>query len=474
MKTSELKIIIKESIKEILLETEIDDLSKQEIVVGDRGLDFLQAKLADLNKKAKRWNLPPLELKKIKEELVKKRMRRTEDGMVEVPSNASSYDVTHGGIIDVQRKQYTIVIEGEAPRVNGYEFIAKIEHTEAGNIINIAPNASIKSLPEEFKKADAECDICHTKRERFNTFVLKKEADGTLVKAGSACLKRFLPSTSVSALMQYALIIEELRSGIADGEFNDDEDFNGSNGPNKFRNYMDVGYMMNALCAAYLISGKYISKAKSQEYNIDSTANDAHTIMFPPSRMYQSDKVAAFLDKARDLMKGEANALSMKILEWAKAHDFDADAEANPDFANLYNNMKVVANSESVNLKNIGYLGAIIPKYAKAMGDIEKQKNKKPSEYVGNVGDKITNLDVTLLFQRSFDGQYGTTILYAFEDVNGNRLSWFSSNDLNLTDKEHYKILVGTVKKQEISKYGGHKETYITRVKLADADGNKR
>ena len=468
MNTSELKDIIKESIKEILLETEIGDLSKQEIVVGDRGLDFLQAKLTDLNKKAKRWNLPPLELKKIKEELVKKKMKRTEDGMVEVPDTWDASD-----IIEVQKKQYTIVIEGDAPRVNGYEFIAKIEHTEGGNIINVAPNASIKSLPDGFKKADAECDVCHTKRERFNTFVLKKESDGTLIKAGSACLKRFLPTTSVSALMQYALIIEELRSGIADGEFNDDEDFNGSNGPNRFRNYMEVGYMMNALCAAYLISGKYISKAKSEEYNTASTVTDAHTIMFPPPRMNQTEKEEEFLDKARDLMKGEANTLATKIIEWGKAHDFDADAEANPDFANLYNNMKVVINSESINLKNIGYLGAVIPKYAKAMGEIEKQKNKKPSEYVGNVGEKISNIDVTLLFQRSFDGQYGTTILYAFEDANGNRLSWFSSNNLGLTDKEKYKILVGTVKKQDISKYGGHKETYITRVKLADSDGNK-
>jgi hypothetical protein len=441
-------------------------------VVGDKGFDYLTAKLAELNKKAKRWGVPPLELKKLKEELVKKKVWRTLDGSI--VTNPAGYPDAEE--VEIQQKQYTLKIEGKPPVVEGYEFIAKIEHTDNGNIINIAPNASIKALPSEFKQADAECDICHTKRERFNTFVLKNEKDSSLIKAGSACLKRFLPSISVNALINYAHMLEEIREGLAGGAFGDGDDFDERGMPNKYRNYFPVGYMMNALCAAYLIKGKYISKSKAQEFNTESTLDMAQTIMFPPKLKDRYGKFQEFLDQAKGLMDGEAKELSTKIIDWAKNQDFTAEAEARPEYANLYNNMQVLAHSDSANLKNMGYVGAMIPQYMRAMGVIAKQQadaNKKPSDYVGTVGSKINNIDVTLLFQRSFDGAYGTTILYSFEDTTGNRFAWFSSNDLGLVDKQKYKIAVGTVKKQEVSKYGGHKENYLTRVKLLDTEGNK-
>ena len=472
MTRNDLKVLIKESIKQLLNEVDTEDLSQEEIVVGDKGFDYLTKKLEELNKKAKRWHVPPLELKKLKEELVKKTVWRTMDGRI-VPSSDGHPDAES---VEVQQKQYTLKIEGKPPIVDGYEFIAKVEHTDTGNIINIAPNASIKALPNEFKQADAECDVCHTKRERFNTFVLKNEKDGKLIKAGSGCLKRFLPSISVNALINYAHMLEEIREGLANGEFDGGDDFDERGMPNKYRNYFPVGYMMNALCAAYLIKGKYISKTKAAEFGTESTVDMAQNIMFPPKLGYRDTEMRDFLEKAKSLMEGEANTLSTKIVDWAKAHDFTAEAESSPEYANLYNNMQVLAHAESANLKNMAYVGAIIPKYMRVMGEVEKQKanaNKKPSEYVGTVGTKISNIDVSLLFQRSFDGPYGTTHLYSFEDDSSNRYAWFSSNDLGLVDKQKYKIVVGTVKAQQVSKYGGHKENVLTRVKMIDMEGNK-
>jgi acetolactate synthase small subunit len=471
---NDLKDLIKESIRNLLCETETEDLSKEDIVVGDRGYDFLKLKMEELNKKAKRWGVPPLELKVIKDELVTKKVWRTLSG--HIVSNPAGYPDAEE--IEVKKKQYTLRIAGDTPKVDGYEFIAKVEHTDAGNIINIAPNASIKALPSEFKQANAECDVCHTKRERFNTFVLKDEKNGTLIKAGSGCLKRFLPSISVNALINYAHMLEEMREGIRGGAFSDDvDDFDERGRPNKYRNYMPVGYMMNALCAAYIIKGKYISKSKALEFNSQSTVDQAQDYMFPPKSQYRHSDFEEELTRAKELMGdgGPANELASKILNWAKSYDFTAEAEANPDYASLLNNMQVVAHSESTNLKNMPYVAAIIPKYMRVTGELEKKaaSGKKPSEFVGTVGSKINNIDVTLLFQREFQGDYGTTILYSFEDATGNRFAWFSSNDLGLVDKQQYKIVVGTVKKQEVSKYGGHKENYLTRVKLMTTDGQK-
>ena len=119
--------------------------------VSDRGLEYIKQELDRLNKKAGKLGVKPLTLK-----VVGKKEEKLSDGDIKV---------TH-----------EVKIEGDSPIIDGYEFIANVEHTDAGNIINISPNSSVKSLPNEFRHAGATCDHCHTPRERNNTFVLKDTA----------------------------------------------------------------------------------------------------------------------------------------------------------------------------------------------------------------------------------------------------------------------------------------------------------
>lgn len=445
--------------KKLLLESTIstvEDISKDDIVLSEMGLDVFKIRLDAINKKAVKWGLPEVKFEIIKEE------------NKEIPNKI---DPT----IKRYKKLFTIKVIGKSPQIEGYEFIAKIEHTDAGNIINIAPDSSIKELPAEYRSADSKCDICKSNRERFNTFIIRDVKNNSLLTVGSTCLKRFLPIDSVNKLINYAEMLEQLRNIGDDIEPDDGEGESGFGGQ---RNYFDMYNLMFLLAQAYLVKGKYISAKKAREIAdttgeyIESTADLAKFIMSyrqPPGQPTPKEILRA------EEVKSEAATLTKEVLDWMKTHDFKADAEKKPEMANYFNNLDVLSKSSVVKLKNLGYLGGILVSYLIERELIKKkeaQASKKPSEFVGKVGEKIS-FTATLLFQRTFDTQYGVTTLYSFEDTEGNRFTWFSSNDLGITDKTQYKITKATVKAHQVSKYGGHNETVITRVKLEDMSGNK-
>lgn len=434
----------------------VADISRDDIVVGQGGLALLKSKIEEINKKATRWGLDPVKLDIVKEEDIK----------VNNPGDTGPTQY---------KKQYTCKMEGKSPQIPGFEFIAKVENTDAGNIINMSPNSSIKELPTEYRDADSKCDVCKSKRERLNTFIIRDEAKNELITVGSTCLKRFLPIDSVSQLINYAEMLESLRS-LTQEELDDrDREYSGSN---TSRNHYDVEELIYYLSLAYLVNGKiYISKKKSEELSaedkfVDSTAGLATNIMFyRPGR----DETPDYIIRAEKL-KDEAREFTKKVVEYMKSHDFKADAVTKPDMANYFNNLEVLKNSKTANIKNIGYLGGLLASYLINQNMIQKKKEeseRKPSEFVGQIGTKIS-VEATLKSIRGYDGQYGYITIYGFQDTNGNDLVWFSSNDLGIVENDKYKI-TATVKDHKTSdpKYGSKKQTIITRAKIQTLAGEK-
>ena len=104
----------------------------------------------------------------------------------------------------------------------------------------------------------------------------------------------------------------------------------------------------------------------------------------------------------------------------------------------------------------------------------DKDKNIKMSDYLGNVGEKIT-VTAKLIKEYTYDTNYGyyggTSTIYTFEDDNGNKILWTTSsmpyvNDKPIESGKTYTI-TGTVK--EHKEYKGEKETVLTRCKLTAA-----
>ena len=103
-------------------------------------------------------------------------------------------------------------------------------------------------------------------------------------------------------------------------------------------------------------------------------------------------------------------------------------------------------------------------KKADAMIKGDEEKEELPSEWIGEVGDRIKELPVTLVGVYGFNGRYGYSQVVKFITEEGNQLTWFTA--VNITVEKGAKcFLSGTIKKHD--EYKGQKATIVTRCKIS-------
>lgn len=415
--------------------------------VTDRGLAYVNQILEKLNKKARRIGAEPLELRTLK----------------------TSHEKYHTSTGENRiRVWHEIVLEGDSPVIAGYKFVASVEHTAAGNIINMAPGADPRSLPAEYRTASATCDYCHTKRDRNNTFVLENTSTGELKRVGRNCLKNFLKGIDPTALLQYAAIISTLFGAVVGAEDMEDDDFGDGPGGGRTSYYSAREFFVD-VCLAYFIDGKrFVSRKAAQ------AAADSFSDRVPVTTADFAVKLHNFTTQSSDFKTeygpefskygSEAKKLADAVYEWAEEKDWDAAAEANPAMSNYFQNLKVLVNSPVIQYKNASYHASLLAVYLREQADAERRQQAKTKSYIGNPGDKV-KLDLTLKMDKWFDGPYGRTYLYIFNDKDENEVVYFSSRELPLEQGKSYTI-AATVKAHQTSKYTGAPQTIITRGKI--------
>ena len=134
----------------------------------------------------------------------------------------------------------------------------------------------------------------------------------------------------------------------------------------------------------------------------------------------------------------------------------------------LLNNAKSILGSTYCKKSYFGYLAYVPVAYKKYLAELArrkefeaKRKAERESQYVGEIGEKISfrASDVSLL--TSWENHYGYTYLYKFLDENGNVYIWFASKCI---DKAGSAMVKGTVK--DHSERSGVKQTILTRCKI--------
>ena len=85
-------------------------------------------------------------------------------------------------------------------------------------------------------------------------------------------------------------------------------------------------------------------------------------------------------------------------------------------------------------------------KKADAMIKGDEEEEEAPSEWIGEVDDKLKELPVTLVGVYGFNGRYGYSQVVKFKDENGNVLTWFTAVNITVEVGSACK-LSGTIKK---------------------------
>ena len=85
------------------------------------------------------------------------------------------------------------------------------------------------------------------------------------------------------------------------------------------------------------------------------------------------------------------------------------------------------------------------------------------SDYVGQCGDRLRDISAVVTSHFSFEGAYGQTNVFRFEDEKKNVYTWFTSTSQSLQIGDPC-LLTGTVK--EHKEYKGEKQTILSRCKI--------
>jgi hypothetical protein len=308
-----------------------------------------------------------------------------------------------------------VAFQGNAPKLNGWSFVGKIEADGATAIVKSVPG---EEIPEHYRYSNPmNCDHCGIDRKRNATFVVKNGEE--FKQVGKSCMADFLGHSSPEQVIAYASSLVEVLDQIG-GEISDFE----SGG--SFKSYFDIELVV----AATIVSIKKFGFVKSSEQN--STKNDV-TEYFLSSNVRNSfhSEISKNLEEAK------------AVIEKMKAMG------STTKFAH---NVSTIAKSAYVSLANIGYVVAGAFSCTKPVATVKPFSDVA----IGEAGSKVA-IDAIVIsataFQRDAYHYYdnGLSKILMMRTADDQLIKMFSSNmEIEAGDSV---IIKGTLDFAEVEKF---------------------
>jgi hypothetical protein len=335
-------------------------------------------------------------------------------------------------------------LKGCVPVVNGFRLVARIEHTEKGNIISRIDGNRINI--GDWRSAKPKCDHCETNRRRRDTFFIENVETGELKQVGRTCLADYIRDADIDRVAAYFMFFASFEKDYNDGFYGASDLTAG---------YPEVRDFVACACAAVRHDGAF---HPSREFN--STARAAEYLYWPlPTTAPRNEKENWVRDQPNTSDFAKANA----ALVWIASKDATR--------SEYMWNLQVACKAETITHRTRGLVASLVAAYNRDQG--ETKAVKKVSGHVGSVGERLKGIVARITMTRAIEGYWGETILYVFEDEGGNKFKWFASSSSAIVIKEGLDvgddvILTGTVKKH--GEYRGVKETILSRCIIRKAD----
>lgn len=348
----------------------------------------------------------------------------------------------------LMNKYYIVDVEGVA-KVNGWVFVATIQHKESGNIIRQFKTDI--EIPEKYRNTESICEHCNTKRVRKDTYLIWNEATGEFKQVGKSCLQDFTNGLSAEQVAQYISWFDEVIQG-------EEVTANG-------KAYYSVETVLLHAIETIKHYG-FVSRAMAMDepYKYpDTTASRVIDFMF--SNRDRTGEIKKEMERIGYNAECEANKVELeKMLQWLKQADSTSQY--------IYNLQTTVANSYC-ECRDFGLIVSLPSAYFKAFEmeqdrlarerkRAEKQQLNANKQYIGNIGERL-DIDIDAVeCVTSFPTAYGLMRIYRFETSDGNVLIWKTTNFIENADK--VKKIKATVKTH--NEYNGEKQTELSRVKI--------
>ncbi len=324
-----------------------------------------------------------------------------------------------------------ITVTGDAPRCGNHRFIAKMTREGEGVIVNAALG---EEGGEQAYNWDGSCAHCGSKRPRVHGFLLQGE-NGERVIIGRSCVRDYLGRDLPESIISSFNVIRQLNDCM--------DEFAGSSSAS-YRTPTEVIFLA---CAAINIEG-YLRADESTNSTI-SVVRDMLAGITPrhPIQIQRRAAIKKHIEENTDALHQQAQ----DIIAWV------AQTTPNTDYGH---NMKLALASDYISDRLIGVAVSAPKAYASHLGRLAEQNASTPSEYLGNVGERmILNLKVTKVV--SFEGMYGYTHINICRDADNNVVVYKGSGRWN--EGERYAVKA-TVKAHEAR--SGVNQTLIARPTL--------
>ena len=334
-----------------------------------------------------------------------------------------------------------VTLTGQQPILGDWQFHAKLEHTENGNMVQRARFAgdADEPLDEKYRTCPPNCDHCNTNRDRNNTYLFKHKGDGTIKQVGSSCFKDFDGHGDPNALLAYLDGMVAYEDWANAFENIDDEDL--GFGERRSEAYYEIGAVLETAIAVIRLEGCYVA---TSAVDLSTPTRDAVQKMIAPARGQR--QTAETIVNADDKAKAEL------ILEWMQ--------NIPSDCSDYEHNLKTIAQLGAVASKHLGYAVSAVPTWERAQ--MKLGSVAQTSTHIGTKGDKWVDRAVVFNRSPSFSSRWGTTYNVLMTDVEtGGQLIWKTGSPLNFLSGQQY-LVSCTVKGH--SEYQDIKQTEVTRV----------
>jgi len=310
---------------------------------------------------------------------------------------------------------------------NGWTLAAHIEHMDAGHNV-VTPLGYAGTIPAEWYTISGNCEHCNSSRYRTKTYMV--ERNGEYRQVGKSCLREYtgiFPDLAVTWAQVDEMVINDITSNESLYSMF------GSSIPSVY-SVVDV----IALAIDSILEFGYM---KSDSFN--ST----------------KEKVSKMLTENKEPTL-ESKKQAQDICEFITTYERGFGG------MDIIFNAKAVVLSEYCKYKHFGRL-VYLPVAVKREQERQAQAKARAiesakSNYIGQIGQRITVELKSSKYVSSFETQYGVTSIYRFTDANDNVMMWFSSRAIDI-DKA--KTITGTIKKHD--DYNGEKQTILTRCKVS-------
>lgn len=349
--------------------------------------------------------------------------------------------------------QKFIVVECEGTAViNGWKFVATLEHHENGNVVRKLTDAV--EVPEKYFTCGPGCDHCNAKRHRKDTYVIYNEDTKEFKQVGSSCLCDYTHGFDAEAAAAYIALFDELIKGEAPYE--------GS--------HLDNYYAVSDVLRYAFTLVNHLGYKPSDYEGSDMNTKQATLANIHYDNGHVGPATGKEIEEYRNRFNPDFNSEDLlKTVE--NAIQFVKDAK---DEGSYMHNLKVLIDDEYITYKNFGYVVSLVPTYNKYIQRVtEAAKRAKQfaeeasrSEFVGKEKERISITNIkSVACVYSWETMYGLTLRYKIVDTEGHVFMWDSSTGIRDDEGLEVTSITGTVKKHD--EWNGVKQTWLTRCRIA-------